>query len=351
MTLTRFLENGEFRLRCYDMGRHILQLPREHLLEFEETRIPYPTPLQRQAWFGLVMRQREALSPEADPQVWFIRFPLDEQGKLVQAARDELLLQLAESRGSLRSADAPKPDMGNVLRESVYLFQPREDRLACFHARLTVDLTRPPSRHYEHARRYFQGKLGWDQWSFIGYQGIADLAARHAEPGNEEIIAKALPQLPPPPLEALCHCLENESLPEPISRALQRRTSQALQTANPDAREISALLRGISRSRSPQHRRQLVEEVLGHPIARHSEILAAIAGRLWRDLADAKLGTLYLENLADNHQRQPLFDQILGELLYLPESRPHLLARLRDPARSPHLDKAIGAFFARLGKS
>lgn len=347
MTLTGFLESGGIRTRSYDMCRHILQLPRDRLLEFEETRIPYPTPLQRQARFAMVMRGEETPG-DSDPQVWFIRFPLDEQGKLVQAARDDLLLQLAEGLGTERSPQDTQRGMQNALRESPYLFQPRQERLAAFHARLTVDLALPPSRHYGHARRYFQEEFGWDQWSFIGYQGIADLAARNAEPGNEEIIASAVPHLPPAPLEALCHCLENETTPESISRALLLRTSESLQAAVPDIQVITATLRGVSRCASADHRQRLLESVLSHPVSRHGEILAAIAGRLWEELSDAGLCALYLENLADNEQRQPFFDQILGELLYLPASRPYLLARMRDPGRSPRLGEAIGAFFNRL---
>lgn len=347
-TLTEFLESGRLDVRCYDMGRRIVRLPRDQLLGFEQTQIPYPQPLQKQAWLALlILTQGAPLASE--PMIWFVRFPLDEQGKLIQAARDEFMLQLVEGFGQARALkEQQEGALENLLAQSPYVFQPKQERLAAFHARLTVDLQQAPSHYYPHTRRYFEGELGWDQWSFIGYQGIADLAARYAQDGNTQMITRAIPHLPPAPLEALCHCLENEIIPAPISGALSARVSQALGEDEPDTQVISAGLRGISRAASDAHQRAMLDGVLDHPISRHSDILATIAGRMWQAFSDADLCRRYLERLAANDQNQQFFDQILGDLLYMAETRTQLLARLRDPERSDRLGKAIGAFFSRL---
>jgi len=346
-TLTEFLESGRLDLRCYDMGRRIVPLPRDHFLAFEETRIPYPQPLQRQAWLALLMQTADD-AQSSDPMIWFVRFPLDEQGKLVQAARDDFMLQLVESFGQAQQLKQQHDALENLLAQSPYVFQPKQERLAAFHARLTVDLQQAPSQYYPHARRYFSGELGWDQWSFLGYQGIADLAARHAQEGNGKIIAQAIPHLPPSPLEALCHCLENEVIPAEISAALLARARAALAEDNADPQVVSAILRGISGGASAAHRRELLTAVLDHPLSLRSDILAAIAGRLWESLTDTNLSHRFLEQLAGNDQDQAFFDQILSDLLYMETNRTPLLTCLRDPDRSPRLGAAIGAFFTRL---
>ncbi|MEJ2466429.1 MAG: DUF3549 family protein [Candidatus Thiodiazotropha sp.] len=329
-TLTEFLETGGLAPRFYDMGRRIRAWPREVFLDFERTETPYPQPLQQQAWLALT------LQTGADPQIWFLRFPLDEQGKLLQAARDDFLFQLMERLGSAAMEKGAQPEqMESAIEQSPYAFQPKQERLAAFHARLTVELEQPPSRYYEHAQRYFSGELGWDQWSFIGYQGIADIAARHAEGRNEHCLATAIPHLPATPLEALCHLLENESIPDTLAQELLNRAQDTLASANPDPQVITAVLRGVSRC-------------VSNPMAQRSDVLAAIAGRLWLDLDDASLRSQFLEQLAANDQGQGFFDQLLSDLLYLADCRPGLLESLRNPNRSDRLSEAIGAFFSRI---
>ena len=348
-TLFEFLESGGLAPRCYDMGRRILPLPRETLLSFERCETPYPQPLQQQAWLALVLQTTD---DPADPLIWFIRFPLDEQGKLLLAARDDFMFQLMEGIGTTATpSDVQRAQIESALEQNAYVFQPKQEQLAAFHARLTVELEQPPSRFYAHAKRYFSGELGWHQWSFIGFQGIADIAARHTEEENQRRLADAIPQLPPPPLEALCQALEHQPIPPMLAEALLVRARETLSTSDPDPRVITAALRGISFCVSQQHRKKLLTEVLPHPIARHYSVLAAVAGRLWLDLDDADLRRQYLEQLAANDQGQTMFDQILSDLLYLNDCRPGLLKNLRDPDRSQKLSQAIGSFFKHVTQS
>jgi hypothetical protein len=241
-----------------------------------------------------------------------------------------------------------KKDIASALEQSPYAFQPKEERLAAFHARLTADLHQPPSRFYDHTKQYFSGELGWDQWSFIGYQGIADIAARHALDDNESRLIAAIPQLPPPPLEALCHVLEQEPISAELAGALLERCRETLQQDEPDPQVITASLRGISFSSSRHHRQQMLRELLSHPVSHRTDLLAAIAGRCWTDLDDGEIRMQFLEKLAANDHGQSFFDQILTDLLYLVETRPGLLQSLREPNRSDGLSQAIGAFFNQI---
>jgi hypothetical protein len=348
-TLTEFLESGGLAPRFYDMGRRIRPLERESVIAFERTESPYPQPLQQQAWLALVL-QTDSDDPSQEPQIWFIHFPLDEQAKLQLAARDDFLFQLMELLGKAAEVGAEgQAELESALEQSPYTFQPKQERLAAFHARLTLDLQQPPSRYYEHARQYFCGELGWDQWSFIGYQGIADVAARHAQEDNEGCLTAAIAHLPPTPLEALCHNLENQAIPADLAKALLSRCQTALEESDPDPQVVTACLRGVSFSPSQEHRRTLLNQVLHHPVARRSDVLAAIAGRLWQDLQDEALRDQFLEQLAHNDQGDSFFQQLLADLLYLGDCRPGLLQSLRNPNRSETLNRAIGAFFSQLG--
>jgi hypothetical protein len=341
-TLTEFIESGGLSLDFTDMGRRICAIPRERFIAFELTEAPYPLPLQQQAWFALTLTDRK--QPRFDPMIWFIRFPLDEQGKLLQAARDEFLHHLAESLGNAPQGEG----MRHVLQDNPYAFRPKQERLAVFHARLTCVLKQPASRFYDHARAYFDGELGWDQWSFVGYQGIADLAARMNRDGNVRRIAKSVPCLLPSPLEALCHCLENEVIGDSIAEALAKRGRSALVDERPNPQILTAVVRGLSQSRSEAIRNGFVQQLLDHPIAHRSDILAAISGRAWETLEDISLRRLFLERLADNEAGQGFFNAVLSDLLFLPATRIAMQESLRDPQRSARLGHVLGDFFSTL---
>ncbi|MBW9259191.1 MAG: DUF3549 family protein [Candidatus Thiodiazotropha sp. (ex. Lucinisca nassula)] len=343
-TLTEFLESGGLQLNYYDMGRRVTPIPSEDFINFELTETPYAAPLQQQAWFALILSDPQ--QKELDPMIWFLRFPLDEQAKLLQAARDDFLHRLMENLG--QSAAGERQELQTAIQDNPYLFQPKEERLAIFHARFTASLNRPVSRYYEHAKAYFQGELGWDQWSFVGYQGIADLAARIGSDISEEQIVPAIADLPAAPLEALCHCLENESTSKPITLALIKRARQAMKSPQADLRIISSVIRGISQSTAIEHRNELILKALEHPDSSHSELLVAISGRAWECLAEQQISERFLQRLAENEVGQELFDGVLSDLLYMPSSRAWLQSSLRNPQRSEQLNRAISHFFDNL---
>ncbi|MCG7900598.1 MAG: DUF3549 family protein [Candidatus Thiodiazotropha lotti] len=340
-TLTEFLESGGLRLDYYDMGRRVTLIPRDDFINFELTKVPYPAPLQQQAWFALILSDPQ--QQELDPMIWFLRFPLDEQAKLLQAARDDFLHRLMENLG--QSAAGERRELQAAIQDNPYLFQPKEERLAIFHARFTASLKRPVSRYYEHAKAYFQGELGWDQWSFVGYQGIADLAARIGTDLGETQMVTAIAELPSAPLEALCHCLENEPISKPITLALIKRARQTLKQPQADLRIVSSVIRGISQSTAVDHRNELILKALEHPVSSHSELLVAISGRAWECLSEEQISERFLQRLAENEVGQELFDGVLSDLLYMPSSRAWLQSSLRNPQRSEQLNNAISHFF------
>ncbi len=344
-TLLEFLNNCGARLRLFDMGRRVVKIPRDRFLGFEKNQQPYPAPLQQQAWIALLFHEREQAK---ESFVWFLRFPLDEQAKLNLAARDDFMHRLVERIGTDLKAVNEGSRIESAMEENPYGFKPRDDRLAIFHARVSRLLKQPASKYYDHALSYFQGDLGWDQWSFVGYQGIADMAARLDDGDNERLLIEALPVLPARPFEALCHCLENEKVPVKLAEALLGVAHSQLQQEAPESSTIAAAVRGISRSCSTTLRRQLLGDVLASPVSMDAEVLAAISGRAWESLAEESLAAPFLERLACNSEGQALFDQCLSDLLFVPGMREPLLKALRAPDRSATLSTAVGSFFQGL---
>lgn len=336
ITLFEFLEQTGAQVRAYDIGRRISGLHREQFLAFENTAAPYPLPMQRKAWFALVQLPADA---PANPVIWFLRLDLDEQGLLVQAERDYLLNRLLESAQAQTQGSDPQA----FLQDNPYAFTPREDRMALFHALLSADLDLPPSRFYQHALEYFQGTPGWDQWSFVGYQGIADVACRH----GDAPLSTAVAHLPQEPLTALCHCLESGALSTALTKALTGRVQQALLEQPTDVPVLAALVRALSAGRSADTSVvQTLHDILKHPVGSNIEILAAIAGRAWEALTETAFLDAYLLRLAGNDHGQDAFEHCISDLLSLPVLADAVRRALRSPGQAPEVRKAFATMTA-----
>ncbi|MCB1800836.1 MAG: DUF3549 family protein [Gammaproteobacteria bacterium] len=330
-SLLRLLEDSGSRVLVYDIGRRISAIPRATFAAFEEASTPYPLPMQRKAWSALVQ------VGEGQPVIWFLRLALDEQGLLVQAERDYLLGRLLESAYAGRAGADPQ----QALRDNPQAFTPRDDRMALFHARLGADLRLPPSRFYEHALAYFNGEPGWDQWEFVGYQGIADVACRH----TDEPLSAAIAQLPREPLVALCHCLESQTISTPLRDALLARLAAVQRQTKPDIGVIAGLVRGLSSHAGSAGVRGGLESLLATSSGRNIEVLAAISGRAWEALTDDLLG-VWLEALAHNDHGQAAFSQCISDLLSLPSMAEPVRAALRSADRSAAARSAFAAMTA-----
>lgn len=332
-TLTEFLENTGAQLRFYDLGRRVSAIARDDFLAFERTEQPYPYPMQQKAWFALVQTRALEMS---EPIIWFLRFELDEQGKLVQATRDYFIHRFIE----LATEGGETPDLGKALEDNPNTFKPRDDKMANFHATLSCDLGLPASQFFTHARSYFDGELGWDQWNFLAYQGIADIAARQNQDGNDKSLSNAIAQLPDEPLVALSQCLENHTPSSVLADTLAKNLKQRLQNPQTSAAILAALLRAISQYENPVTKSLLIE-TLQHPNATDPEVLAAVGGRLWQHLDSAETLVPYLDLLASEAVGQDIFNHCVTDLLRQPELQQKVLDVIRSPSRSDQLASAF----------
>lgn len=342
-TLGGLLEQANARYAVFDLGRRVMKIPPSRFRRIERSEIPYPLPLQQQAWLGILFWDR------AQPEqhfVWFLRFPLDELGGLQAAARDEFLESVLRALGNSQGTTSK---IQELQQESPYAFKPREERLAAFHAKALAELKQPPSRYCDHARSYLAGTLGYDQWAFVGLQGLADMAARLDDAGNSECVAAAIPHLPLEPLSRLCQLLENEPLPSRIGAQLCARLLGTLADEKGSIAEISALVRAIGNTRRGDVRHRMIKAALESRWSAEVDLLVAIAGRAWEVLEDEVLRLRYLEALAGSAAGRELFPLLMRDLLFVPGMRALLLESFRNPARSPDLAAAIGALMQGVG--
>ena len=344
-SLNDFLQQAGFSYVVYDMGRRMVRLTPQQFNQFENATTSYPTPLQQHAWLGIIGWQKD---DKARHFIWFIKFPLDELGKINPLARDELLNFLIEQLGQqlLTSENTTTAEIEPTALP--HGFTPGEESMAMFHAKAAQHLGQPPSRFYEHAREYLSGKQGYDQWAFVGMQGFADVVARLNQQDNQKLLQQALPHLPTQPFGQLCRFLEHETISSQLAETIINCTPNA---EEPDDSRDNQVVTIRAIAGCPEHnlRQTFIRKVLAGEHARDIEVLAAISGRCWEDLKNEELCRLYLDTLANNNSGQSGFTHLLKDLLMIPGMREPVMQGLREPDRSKELTQAMGQFFSQLG--
>ncbi|MDH5472533.1 MAG: DUF3549 family protein, partial [Gammaproteobacteria bacterium] len=329
--ISDFLTQAGTHYKIFDLGRRIQELSKQTFLAFDQGEAPYPYPLQQQAWLGIMVWHE---NQSDDLVIWFVKFPLDASGRLTSGIRDDFVYRLINKDANDSTEEA-----------NPYGFKPKQENMACFHARASFLLQQPASKFYQHAQDYFAGKPGYDQWAFVGFQGIADIAARLDEADNCLTIINALPHLPIQPLEALCQCLEHESISTELTRAIGQRLESELKRDTANSNLISLLIRALSGSQDTGLGAEYLQMLLDTEYARHPEVLAAISGRCWDYLKQAGIMSAFLENLAQCEAGQEFFNLVIIDLVNIPGIQTTLNSAIRSPERSAPLSKAIGELF------
>jgi len=328
-----FLNQAGTKFKIFDMGRRIEEIDEDSFLSFEQGKTPYPLPLQQQSWLGFLVWTEDKKS---ELVIWFLRFPLDAAGKLTSGIRDDFVLRLINKEGD----ESPQQDESNP-----YGFKPKQEHMASFHAKAAKLLKQPASSYYEHTKDYFAGKPGFDQWSFVGFQGIADIATRLDEENNAALIASAIEQIPAQPFEALAQCLEHEKIDSNISQAIINVICKELDNEKPDANFISLGIRALSHSADQSLLEQTLNKVLNTETGSHPEVLASVSGRCWLTLKNQETINLFLEALANCNEGQEFFNLVIVDLINIPGMQESILKAVKSADRSEALSKAIGELF------
>lgn len=343
-SITHFLQSGAFDYRVFDMGRKVMPISNSDFKSIEAQKNAYPYPLQQKAWLALLFWEKDSNTAKIDkePVIWFLQFPIDEMGFLKQDARDGFLISLLEQAGKNIQAKQSNSETSDELSESPYAFKPQPDRLAFFHALAMKELHQEPSRYYQYAREYLLGKAGYEQWQFLGLQGIADVVARLEEDDNEVVLAKAIALMPQAPLESFCHALENVKSQGLLAKALINR----LDLESENIQLVSMLIRAISGVQPESLRRDTLLSVLNSPLGKEIEVLAALSGRSWNDFHFRPLLEAFIANLTC--QNQTAFNAILADLMMIPKMREVVMEVMRSPQRPAELGGKLSEFMMLL---
>lgn len=337
-SITDLLRASGAALRVFDMGRRISKLSLEQFRRIEDSQLPYPTPFQHLAWLALLIWNPKKRDENA---VWFLRLPLDEQGLIAPAARDDLLNRLIQNVVNSKNGQLDE----DALKDNPYSFTPEQSRMAAFHALAAREMKSPASPYYEQAQAWFKGQLPLDQWQSLAYQGLADFIMRLDQDANAQALHQRLPQMPAAVLETLCPLLEHVKPDAELQVAL----SQLLQCSltETDSNRVAALCRAISNITDEPLKQQCVLEVLHSPHALEPEVITVIATRCDSALMAPEVLQLFLERLVEGKAGQTGFSRILAELMFMPVHRALILQAFRNPQRSEALAQAIGQMFGQ----
>lgn len=344
LTLSALFQQAGTELKVYDMGRRIRALGNDEFLRIEQMQTPYPTPYLQHAWIALLL-----LNPQDRKQnaVWFLKLPLDEQGYMVGAVRDDLLGRLL-SNVEKSVAGVPQED---ALKENPFSFKPSDEKMAVFHALAARQAGEPASIHYEAVQAYLQTDGLSDQWQHLALQGLADLVVRLDQSGNEQQVAKQLAHLPQGLETHILGLLEHAQYGADLQTALIERLQLAITDAECDAIRIALLLRGLSPTPLNAEISNCLESLFKLPAGVNAEVLSALATRCENWLMDPSLLHQFLEALARGEAGQVGFSRILVDLMFLPVHRVLIMRSLRHNSISDELKSATEAMFGSAFRS
>jgi len=325
---------GQYRI--YDMGCRLRKLSSADFQAFEAGQKAYPLPWLRHAWVGILLWPQQKQQTQATPTIWFLKFPLDERGQLIQASRDEFLNQLLETIGTNMLDQQASSEWAEQLKHSNLAFTPEQARMAAFHAHASLVLEQPASSYYTAVNQYRRSNQLDKNWQNLGLQGFADYAARletHADWSQQ------VAQLPAPVLDTLAVQLENQPLNHKLAKAFIERG----QLSNVEGEKVTCL-RAVSQTPDAGSRQQWLTQLMASDVITGVEVLATITSKCSNDLLDQHLMGLFLHQCAHD---QGIFNGLVQELMYRPKLRSVVLAAFRAPERNPQLIQAIGSLMGQ----
>ncbi|GGB83152.1 hypothetical protein GCM10011352_06230 [Marinobacterium zhoushanense] len=339
-TLIQVLREAGAAFRLFDMGRRVSKLSADNFERLEQAQIPYPSPFLQHAWIGVLIwhpKQREQNA------IWFLKLPLDEQGYLVQAARDDLVHRLLQNAVNARQGALEE----DALKDNPFAFKPDQEKMAIFHALAAQATGAQASGYFETAQEYINGELPLERWTDLALQGLADLVVRLDDKSIAAALARRIPELPLPALASIATLLEHAVPPTAVRDALAARLERLLPSSDTDPLLVAALIRGLSNIQDETFKQQQVLNVLQSPHALEPEVIVAIASRCTLALQAPEVLLIFLERLAAGKAGQAGFSRVLADLMFMPALRALIMHAFRNPARSDALSSAIGQMFGQ----
>lgn len=341
-TLNDFFERSGAEVSLFHMGRRVTMCAQETLAALEKQQAPWPEPWQGQARLGILFH----LGNMPEPAIWFLAFPLDEQGYLAVEQRDAFLQRLLETLGrNARNIDTGNGEnIEHLMQDNPLSFTPSTHFQAMFNARATQHLKLPASQHFEAIEAYICQQITLD-WQALGLQGIADFVVRMDTAQSAQLSAM-LPALPIEMLHAVAYCLEHVALSHTLAQTLIKRGKQAAHQE--DLETLCACIRAIG-STSEALVGQWYQQLLSDTVACGPDTLAAIAGRGWIHLEHGERLPLFLNRLAEDPRTD--FAVVIRDLALIPRLRLPIIMLLKDAKDGSPLQQRLAALTPSAAKA
>lgn len=339
-SISEFLLHGQANYQVFDLGRGVHRLSAQEFLEIENGLRPVPRPRQQHGWYGVVFWHGQ----HADNQfIWFLKFPVDEQGLLVSATRNHFLQIIIETMGEALIENSQKQE---TLPDNPYTFTPTQSQMAQYNAVAKYQLGLPASDAMQEVEQYLFAPAVMD-WRNLSLQGFADFVVRL----NNTQLAHPIPydQLADEAKFALLRACDGIDIPSHLSDILLTQWNQL--SASQRQEDIGlALLQALSTEVANEGLQAILNTLLSESESLNINTLSVIAARFYGQFNDVSLHQ-FLEHVArtdaqENYQGA-LFVSLFTDLAQLPMLRRQTLAVLRSPERSDALATAIGYLFAQ----
>ena len=331
-TISEFLLHAGTNYRIFDLGRAIRPLPSQLFLDIELGKIPAPYPRQQHGWFGVVFFNPNQTK---NHYVWFIKLPLDEQGLVINAARQQFLQIVVEALGQQLEKDQHGH---NQLPENPFTFVPTQQQLADFNSISRRSLNLPPSSYYQLTAQYVQNPQ-LIEWQNLSLQGIADVLAFDLKQGKDDSFIQQFKNFAPAVQIAFCNSFENQVLEHKHTEMLLTWFAEA-----PFKHEhLIAVLRALSQSNEQSLVNSFIHDALKKQDWVNKDVLIIIAARHWQSLHDAELMSIFIHHLANCDNE--FFSGLYQDLVQVPDTREKMLAVLRWPDKPAKLVNAIEQLF------
>ncbi|WP_164084629.1 DUF3549 family protein [Alteromonas flava] len=334
-SISEFLLHAGTDYRVFDMGRGIRTLDSQDFLDIENAQRPAPYPRQQHFWVGITYWNQQLSEQQ---YIWFLKLPLDEQGRVVDAARKHFLELIITALTKEKSDPQQTLDATSKVHDNPYIFTPNQQVLADFNALSRRASGLHKGKDFEPAKQYLNAPQVID-WETITVQGIADCA--HFCDTDEWLIwLDNLPNKYPEMVQKHLLCaLENRAIDATLAKSIFALMNQQ----QADSEFALWCLRALTQTTEHDLRAQAVDRLLALP-EQTQDRLIVIAGRHWQTLLDSRL-MQFLEHTAKLSPEPPFFVSLFADLAQLPDIRAQVLNAIRNPNRSAQLSNAIGWLF------
>lgn len=330
-TLSEFLLQAHTQHMVLDLGRGLRLVDNQSFFEWENQQAPCAFPRQDHAWFCITFWNNKL---SCERYIWFIKLPLDENGLMQQAARNQFLDIIIQALGKGLEHSA---DENAQLPDNPYIFTPSQQQLADCNAHIKQHLKLRIERNPA-LDSYLQAP-SVQEWQHLKLQDIANYICE-STPAQQALVAQNLALYPAPLLNCLLASCESIEISNELSAAI----IAFYQRANES--HLKALcLRAMCYQPSPLII-EFITQLIHSDDALDMESLVVISGRYWALLKDESILLAYANQLAQIGNEHRFFAGVFADLVKVPETRSSMLGLLRNPNRSETLAAAIGSLFS-----